>query len=68
MNSTDQLLDDLRELEIQTAGKRMEILSLMLLEPGCDHFDLSGERAFCRMQMETLIAKRSPAQIGEKNG
>ena len=63
MTATQTLADECLELQIQTAGKKIEIANLMLLEPGCDYFGQMGERDFWRMQMEALIEKRSPAQI-----
>ena len=62
MNATDQL-DEFLEPKIQAAWKAMVIANLRMLEPGCDYFSLAGERDFWRMQMETLIAKRSPEQL-----
>ena len=67
MNATQRLINECRdlclELQIQTAGQQMKIATLLLLEHGCDYFSLAGERDFWRMQMETLITKRSPTQL-----
>ena len=63
MNAIDQLLDEFLELEIQTAAKRMEIADHMMHQSGWDYFGFAGDRDHWRLQMEALIAKRSPAQI-----
>ena len=60
-----KLSDECLELQIQTAGKRMEIANLMMQEPDSDFFGLAGERGFWRMQMEALIAKRSPGRVAQ---
>ena len=62
-STIQNLGDECLELEIQIAGKRMEIANLMMEEPGCNHFGFAGERDFWRVRMEFLIAKRSPQQV-----
>ena len=67
MNVTQRLINECRDLcfdlKMRAAQNQIALLNLMMQEPGCDYFSLSGERDFWRIQMEALITKRSPAQI-----
>lgn len=57
------LIDELRELDIQAAGKHVEIYNLRMGEPGCAYFYLAAMRDQWAEVMRDRILARSPAQI-----
>lgn len=57
------LIDEVLELEIQVAGKNVEIYNLRMSEPGCAYFYLAAMRDQWAEVMRDSILARSPAQI-----
>lgn len=59
------LIDELLELDIQAAGKHVEIYNLRMGEPGCAYFYLAAMRDQWAEVMRDSILARSPAQIAK---
>lgn len=57
------LIDEVHELEIQVAGKNVEIYNLRMGDPGCAYFYLAAMRDQWVEVMRDRILARSPAQI-----
>lgn len=60
-----KLSDECLELEIQAAGKQLELANLMIKNPRYEYFGLAGERDLWRMKIESLVAMRSPERIAQ---
>ena len=62
-SALQKLMDESLELEIQMAGKNIEIANLKMQEGSEPHFYFAGQRDYWAGVLRDCVAMRSPEQV-----